>query len=272
MKQHRFFDGLRAAERVAQRPQVVAVDGSHVVETHVLEHVTRVQTVFQKFLDVGDPLHGSVAEDRDLEESVLDFVLEAVVGRVGPDGRKVHRQRADVRRDGHLVVVEDDDESRILVAGIVERLVDQTAGEGTVADDRDRIGRVVLQGLRHGQAVACRDGSAAVAGGKRVVFALLRVREAGEAAVLPERMELTVTAGQEFVRIDLVPDVPDERVFRGLEFEVHRKRQLDRAQIGRQMAAVFRNGVDDLVAEFTGQGRQLIFGQSPQIRRRLYGF
>ena len=155
------------------------------------------------------------------------------------------------------------------MAGIIERLVDEAARKGAVADDRDRIGRVALEGLRHGQAVARRDGGAAVARRERIVVALLRVREAGEAAVLPECMELFIAAGQELVCVHLVSDVPDEGVLRGLELEMHGKRQLHRAEVRREVAAVFGDGIHDRLPDLSGQFLQLPVVQRAEVFRRM---
>ena len=89
-------DGLGALEGVPERVEVVSVDGAHVVEAHVFEHVTLVEPVFQELLDADDALDRRVAHDREFFEGVLDFILEQVIPGVRADGREVHRQRTHV--------------------------------------------------------------------------------------------------------------------------------------------------------------------------------
>ena len=265
----RTIDGLRTAEGVPERAEVVSVDGAHVVEAHIFEHVTGIEPVFQELLDADDAFDRRVAHDRDFFEGILDFVLEEVVSGVRADGREVHRERTHVRRDGHLVVIQDDDEFRVFVARVVEGFIDEAAGEGAVADDRDGIGRVALEGLGHREAVACRDRRTAVPRRERVVFTLLRVRETGKASVLPKRVERLEPPGQEFVGVNLVSDVPDEGVLRRLELEVHGKGQFHRAEVRREVPAVLRDGIHDRLPDLPGEFCQLPVIQRAQVLRRV---
>ena len=155
------------------------------------------------------------------------------------------------------------------MARVVEGFIDEAAGEGAVADDRHGVGRVALEGLRHGEAVARRDGRAAVACREGVVFALLRVREAGKAPVLPERVELLIAAGEKFVGVHLVPDVPDEGVLRRLELEVHGEGQFHRAEVRREVPAVLRDGIHDRLSDLSGECLQLPVVQRAQVLRRV---
>ena len=90
MEQDRSVDELAGLERVAQRPQVVSVDGAHVVEAHVFEHVTGIEPVFQFFLDLHDGVDRCIAHERQFLQGVADFFLEAVVRGVRADAGEVH--------------------------------------------------------------------------------------------------------------------------------------------------------------------------------------
>ena len=48
--------------------------------------------------------------------------------------------------------------------------------------------------------------------------------------------------------IGLVADIPDELILRGIEGDMQRQRQLDGAQVRREMAAAQRDRLDDLLA------------------------
>ena len=65
--------------------------------------------------------------------------------RVEADPVEVELQGADVGADRHLVVVEDDDQGRAQVAGLVEGLEGDPAREGAVAEHADDVA-VVLAG------------------------------------------------------------------------------------------------------------------------------
>ena len=59
-----------------------------------------------------------------------------MVAGVGADAIEIAGHRADVRRDRHLVVVEDDEEGQIEDSRVVQRLEGHASRERAVADDR----------------------------------------------------------------------------------------------------------------------------------------
>src|SRR5207237_559669 len=80
---------------------------------------------------------GAAADERDLVEHGADRVLRAAVQVRQPRLVEAARQGADARADGHLVVVEDDEQVLVQPAGVVHGLEDDAGGEGAVADDGD---------------------------------------------------------------------------------------------------------------------------------------
>ena len=69
------------------------------------------------------------------------------------------------------------------------------------------------------------------------------------------------------VRVSLVPDVPHHAVVWGVEDIVQRDREFHGAQIGAQMAACPGHAVQQLSAQFGGQGFDLRPRQAAQIIR-----
>ena len=102
-------------------------------------------------------------------------------------------------------------------------------------------------------------------GAEGVVLALVALREARQAEVLAQRRHALAAAGQDLVRIGLVADVPDDAVVRGVEHVVQRDRQLDGAEVGRQVAAGFRDRFEQELAQFVGQRGQLGARQLAQV-------
>ena len=74
-------------------------------------------------------------------------------------------------------------------------------------------------------------------GAERVVFAFLAARETRQAPPHAQPLHPVAPAGQHLVAVGLVADVPDDAVVRRVEHVVQRDRQLDRAEIGREVAA-----------------------------------
>ena len=66
-------------------------------------------------------------------------------------------------------------------------------------------------------------------GAERVVFALGALGEAGQPAALSQRPNAVAPAGQNLVRIGLMPHVPDQPVGRRVEHVMQRHRQFHNA-------------------------------------------
>ena len=98
---------------------------------------------------------------------------------------------------------------------------------------------------------------------ERIVFALGALSESRQPAALAQRADAVAAVGEDFVRIGLVADVPNQPVGRRVENVVQRHRQLDHAKAGAEMAAGDRNSVDGLAAQFVGDLPQLIAFEAP---------
>ena len=140
-------------------------------------------------------------------------------------------QRADRRRNRHVVVVQDDQQRHVVFnAGVVHCLEGHAGRHRAVADHGDAHAIVALQlaGDRHAERSG--DRSAGVRGTEGVVLRLIALREALE---MPpnstQRVHLVAAAGQDLVRVGLMADVPDNPVTRRVEHVVQRNGQLDRA-------------------------------------------
>ena len=182
------IDGLPDA-----RPQgvhVVAVDYADVREAELLEEHARDQQGLHRLLDVLTAAVRLGADHGDARHAALQVLAQAGQRRVQADAVEVQLQRAHVRLDGHLVVVEHHHEGRAQVTGLVHGLEGGAAGERAVADDADH-GLLVIAGQARGldQAEPIADGRRGMAGPDDVVLRLRTVREAGQAAVLPDRAE-----------------------------------------------------------------------------------
>src|SRR2546421_1532695 len=94
-------------------------------------------------------------------------------------------------------------------------------------------------------------------GAERVVAAFDAPGETGEPATLADSADAVAPAGQDFVRIGLVPDVPDEPVAWSIEDVMERDRQLDHAEAGAEMATGHRDRIDRLLAQLVRQLAQL---------------
>ena len=88
-----------------------------------------------------------------MAEKTFGAVFCAQVAGADTQPRQMAAHCPDIWRDGHLIIIQDDDQRLAAVARVVERLVSHAAGERPVADDRDHVVFLVLErpGVRHPQ-------------------------------------------------------------------------------------------------------------------------
>ena len=244
---------------------VVAVDHSHVGDVELLEEEPRRPVGLQRLLhDRPQPLDPLADAGGKPGEPGLDLLARLVQLGVHPDAVEVARQRADVRRDRHPVVVHHDHDRQVQPAGVVQRLERHAAGQRAVADHgHDLAVLAVAAAHRLLQAHRVGDRGGGVAGAHDVVLGLEDRAERRQAVVLADRVQLVAAAGQDLVRIGLVADVPEHLVARRVEQAVDRHGDLAGAEVGAEVAADLPDRVDDLLAHLLRHLRELRRRRAP---------
>src|SRR5581483_11235103 len=166
-----------------------------------------------------------------------DDLTRAVIEWVALNKIQVFRYRANVRRDGHLIVIEHDNDVSVRRASVVESLVRETRCQRTIAQDSDDFEGLFLQIPADRHAKRGRNRGRGMTGAERIVFALRPLQEAGDPVLLPQRLHLAITTREELMRVALVADIPHELIAWRVEHVVERGRQLDDAESGADVAA-----------------------------------
>ena len=261
-------EALRLGQRVLHRDPVVAVDGSDVLQAEVLEEALRCQGVLHALLHRVERVVGRVADPRHLVEALLDQVEDLLVARVRAQRGQRGREAADGRGVGALVVVDHDHQAaRPRDRDVVEGLPGHAAGQGAVTDDGDHVAVVAADGVRLGEAVGVGQRGGGVGVLHDVVVGLGLARVAADAALLAQRGEVGVAAGDELVHVGLVAGVEDDAVVRGLEDAVDRERQLDHAEVRAEVSGVGRDRADHHVADLRGELVELLRRESTEVAR-----
>jgi hypothetical protein len=87
----------------------------------------------------------------------------------------------------------------------------------------------------------------------------------GEAAGLAQGADAVAPAGEDFMRIGLMPDIPDQPVARRVEHRMHRDGELHHAQRRPQMTAGDGDGIYGLQPQFIGQLLELLAGEVAHV-------
>ena len=190
------------------------VDHAHICEVEFLPPEPGRPEGLDRLLDGrAEPLERRSDSDWELRQPTLDALARVPQLRVEADPVEVARQRTDVRRDRHSVVVEQDDDRCPLATRLVHGLKRDAARHGSVADDGHDVGILRMptaHRLLDPDRVADRRRS--VARPHDVVFGLLDRAERRQSLVLADRVQPVAASGEDLVRICLVPDVPHDLV------------------------------------------------------------
>ena len=106
---------------------------------------------------------------------------------------------------------------------------------------------------------------------ERIIGALAALGEAGEPAALAQGADPVAAAGEDLVRIALMPDVPDQPVVGRVEDIVDGDGQLDDAEPGAEMPAGRTHGRDRLRAQLVGELAKLLRIELAQVLGRIDG-
>ena len=104
---------------------------------------------------------------------------------------------------------------------------------------------------------------------KRVVFGFAALGEARQTTVAAHGVHLVFAAGEDFVRITLMTDVPNQLVFRRVINIVQSHGKLDRAQVAGEMTAGLPDRFQQKLSQLGGDLGQLFFIQAAQILRAV---
>jgi hypothetical protein len=236
-------------ERVDERIDVVAVDRTEIPEAELLEEDARGQEVLDALLPLPHERRDPGERRRGIVDHRADCAAQSIIERVALHGDEVLRHRPDVRRDRHLVVVEDHDDVPIRRAGVVQPLVREAAGERPVPKNGDHLERLPEDVAPGGHPVRGGDGRCRMPGPEGVVLALVPLQEAGDAVFLTQRLHLARATRQDLVRVSLVAHVPDDLIARRIEDAVQRDGKLHHPEARTDVTPRARADVDETLAD-----------------------
>ncbi len=126
-------------EGLDEGPDAVALDRADIADAELREDKAREDRLLDELFQGPPGLDERPADLGDGPEDGLSLVLDPDIMLTRNEIGEVFRPGPDVDRDGHLVVVEDDDQALAEVADLIERFEGNAARQAAVADDGDNV-------------------------------------------------------------------------------------------------------------------------------------
>ena len=111
------------------------------------------------------------------------------------------------------------------------------------------------------------DRGRRVAGAHDVVLGLVDGAERRQSLVVPDRLQLVATAGEDLMRVRLVTHVPEDLVRRGIQQRVQRDGDLTGPEVGAEVAADLPHRVDDVLADLLSDLLQFVLAELVEVLR-----
>ena len=243
---------------------IVTIHWPNVLEPHVLKHGRVVHCPSEQCFTLGQGFFQRGAHHRDTVEEAPHIVLGVKICSRRAQVGQIPCQRAHIVGNGHLIVIQDHKQV-VQMLDVVHALVDHAACKGTIADDRNHPARLMPDLLGPGHADGQRKRCVAVPRNKGIVLALVRVRKTGNAIQLAQFCKAAASAGEQFVRIALMPHVKNDFVHWRRHHPVQGYRQLHCAEVGRQMTACAGDIPQQKLTDLRTELVYLFFVQTFQI-------
>jgi hypothetical protein len=249
MQETRAGNVFQILQRRHQHVQIVAVDWADVIETQLLEQGTRHDHAFHVFLG----LTRQFPDARHAAEDLLAFFAYRRINLARQNLGQIIVQRTDIRRNRHIVIVQDHQQIRVDRTGMIHRLEGHAAGDAAVADDRDAMLVLAAQAGsdRHAQRRA--DRRARMADAEGIVFAFRTVRKRANAVAGADRRHALLAPGQNLMWIGLMADIPNQLIARRIEYVMQRHGQLHGTEACREMPAGNTDRVSQELTQFFGK-------------------
>ena len=266
MQQLRPLRLAQISQHFGEREDIVSVDGPGVIKSERLKE----SAGGQGSLDSFPRLLGHFQGGREQRKRQPSAFARAVGGGTGKHAGEMISQRADRRGDGHFIVVQHHQQVGFRRgAGVVEGLKGHPAGHRPVPHHGGDAAVFILEFGGGGHSESGGNGGAGMPGAEAVMRIFVAGEESGDAPPFADGFQLFAPSSEDFVRVGLMPDIPDDPVIGRLISAMQRDGEFNRAEVGGEMPPHAKNGLNDERAGLVGEFRQPRARQRPHISRRF---
>ena len=251
VKDHWLVQRLEEFKSPRQQGDVMTVDRAEITQAEILEDHAGSDDLLHSRLDLVSKLTGALAADP--FDKLCSLVVEVSIGRTGGNPVEMLRDGAGIPGNRPLIIIEHDDKAFCGLRDIVEGLVADSTGEGSIAGNgHDMLGATIhIPRCRHAE---CRgEGRPCMTCSIAVVLALGSKQESVQSSVLTHRSELLPASSQDLVNVTLMADVEEDLVGGSLEDAVQGDREFDDAEIRSKVASCFGKRTDQVFPDLLGK-------------------
>ena len=146
--------------------------------------------------------------------------------------REIGRHRPHRRGNGHIIIIQNHNQITVRRTGIIHRLISHASRHRPITNHGNHVIIPALQIARHRHAITSRNRSRGMARAKGVKFRFAAFGKARQTAFLPQAAHAFTPAGQNLMRIGLMPDIPNQLIFRGVKHIMQGHSQLNHTKTG----------------------------------------
>ena len=152
--------------------------------------------------------------------------------QVGDEFVEIFGEGSHVLGDGPFVVVQNENELFGRAGDVVQGLERDSTSESGISGNGDHMFVSSFEVTGHASAQGCGQGGSGVSGSKGIMLTFFPRNESAQAFGLPDFVKaLVVPAGQEFVNVSLVGNVPRKGIIRCVEYEMKGYGQFDHSKV-----------------------------------------
>ena len=266
MQELRALQVAHVLQGADQTEHIVAIHRADVVKAQLFKQRPRHHHAF-------DMLFGPLKQLFNRRYAGKDLFAAFAQGGVELTGEQLRQmiiQRPDVLGDRHFIVIQHHQQVGFDIPGVVHRLKRHAGGNRPVANHAHRAPLFILFRGGDSHPDASGNGGGGVTDAQHVVLAFTAPREGVQAAFLANGADFVAAAGQNFMRVGLVTDVPDQAIEGRVIDVVQRHGQFHRAEARGKVTAGAADAVQQVAPQLITQLRQALFWQQAQLLGGIY--
>ena len=135
MNEHRTVHFLHIFKQFNQIRQIMSIHRTNIFKPKLFKQCTARQKHFRPVTHVFQHLIRSFANHRHIISELLDRLLPPTVLIACPQAVQMAADGPHIRINRHLVIIQNDNHSGMLLADIIQRLIRESARHGAIPDD-----------------------------------------------------------------------------------------------------------------------------------------